>query len=1499
MPHITPSADSSTPSHTPTTSLSGLASLRQRKPAQQQLHPLNRRNKPTENTESTKKNIFSFHAVRDTVNRSRLMRWCGIPRLRRLGITARQIGMMFRVFIKQTHFGNMHMVFAVVIKTLALFLVLFFVSNSLLIDRSEPILIEFDSYLDRKTDNSSGFKDIFSVRNNQTISLIIPPDQLKDNEWLYNVTHKLLKGTPYSFSSLDTLMKCILYDTEAYIAIGPHCSFGFQLDVFPDVPTFEHIDAVNDTTGKLTFSKRTYFDWGMTFVVGTQMAVNKTASDSVIFFDIFPYMTLFGIQPSPCDFIDTTDKDGDIIVIDRTAIPYDRVNFPAQQYDAGRLANIYSNALPFLERGLNLTRQGFFKAGGVGEKLYGVNTSLPQDERVIDYLMRCKPGPENGFFKRILIQTGYVRYWDGRIDDTTLIRLIAPTVTWGLTFPVAPMIGTAVRHRQSGLRHHLIIHGLPLWIYNLSLIITTFSIYLLISPIIFGFIFAQDAFFFVIDPAIFVGMIFAVVLFMIISSLSVVSTSELFAYLGLGGPGGYPNKLGFLYGWITLLPWTVLRSLVTHDSLPIAVWTLLEALSPVFAVYDSIFLNFCANMHGNVERQRRYAYWPPIIILLAHVLMQLLAATLCSTSIFERYKLDSAETEENERMAAYQAAARGSRESLVSGGVSTQPGGSEMRSTRTGGSRDEELDRATHAGVRAEILALRKARLATEGDIDAGRGYVLQVRGLKFSYPNRWEGKTDDSWMGLLWRWGLSWWPSSWREGEEEQDEAVLNGLTFGIKKGEIFGYLGRNGAGKSTTIKCLTGQLQPTAGEAYLVNRDLIPFDLALLGKIGFCPQENILFDSLTVLEHLELFCAVKRIPSDQNQDILAMQRVLKRFELVEVAHMAAEVLSVGIRRKLALALAFLGNPSLVFLDEPTTGVDVRARYNLWRILKKISRNCAIFLTTHSMEEADILCTRAAFLVDGYLAALGTPNSLRSDFADRYEVNIRLEVNDSNCDQLLDLAAQKHEQLEREEARQRQKELAKLREGQKNGGDDPQERGKRSREIEAGVIGISFREDRSSVPKKMKHTLTVSSVGGWFVPAGRSDGEGSSRKLSEYSQDSSPHRASLFGSRIADHSGKSGSGDNVLRFSSLSLHTDGPLRRTTTKDSIAENVSRLFRRNSGSKRSEKNAPLQRTSTKDSMLEDVSGKVAFRRLSGSRRSAAASAYSVNGTLSFAKLESLALKNVFEMLRRDIDPELLVVTAVPGCLKVAVRVGRFRVLEIAEKKRRRRKRTWGITDMGVEERNEESERQWRSSGTLRSQLNRSFSSAALSDRYPRSEPTVRTSKSNRTGERAGVVRWFSHQRKRMMYRFRLRQDVPTTPSPKQINAHTSSRLQDSTNGREQQTFKLDRPFDFDFARASAARSSEEAGKENKYSHKGDAFEREPFHADVDRVFLEDDDDPSPMILDKMLWLSYLFERLDHARMCGELPGFVEFCLSMPTLTEVFGATVADSRRNFDL
>jgi ABC-2 type transport system ATP-binding protein len=206
-------------------------------------------------------------------------------------------------------------------------------------------------------------------------------------------------------------------------------------------------------------------------------------------------------------------------------------------------------------------------------------------------------------------------------------------------------------------------------------------------------------------------------------------------------------------------------------------------------------------------------------------------------------------------------------------------------------------------------------------------------------------------------------------------DRPVLAGLTLQVPAGEIYGLLGPNGAGKTTTINILCDLLRADRGQITIANR---PISAATKPLIGIAPQENLLYRSLTCAENLDFFARIYGVRSPERRR--RVQECLDFVGLGARARSPVETLSGGMQRRLNLAVALVHQPKLVVLDEPTVGLDIEARYDLWDLIRHLKdQGTTVLLTTHLLDEAERLCDRIGILKQGQILAAGTLAELRS----------------------------------------------------------------------------------------------------------------------------------------------------------------------------------------------------------------------------------------------------------------------------------------------------------------------------------------------------------------------------------------------------------------------------------------------------------------------------------------------------------------------------------------
>lgn len=206
-------------------------------------------------------------------------------------------------------------------------------------------------------------------------------------------------------------------------------------------------------------------------------------------------------------------------------------------------------------------------------------------------------------------------------------------------------------------------------------------------------------------------------------------------------------------------------------------------------------------------------------------------------------------------------------------------------------------------------------------------------------------------------------------------DKTAVNKLNLRVEQGELFALLGVNGAGKTTTVKMLCGLTEPDGGDALLLGDSIVSSPYKAKQKINISPQETAVARNLTVEENITLIARLYGGTKEETRE--KAEEMLRIFGLEDVRKSRAKTLSGGMQRRLSIAMALISRPQILFLDEPTLGLDVLARRELWKAIKELKGKITIVLTTHYMEEAEALSDRIAVMAQGSLKAVGTAQEL------------------------------------------------------------------------------------------------------------------------------------------------------------------------------------------------------------------------------------------------------------------------------------------------------------------------------------------------------------------------------------------------------------------------------------------------------------------------------------------------------------------------------------------
>ncbi len=218
----------------------------------------------------------------------------------------------------------------------------------------------------------------------------------------------------------------------------------------------------------------------------------------------------------------------------------------------------------------------------------------------------------------------------------------------------------------------------------------------------------------------------------------------------------------------------------------------------------------------------------------------------------------------------------------------------------------------------------------------------------------------------------------------------AVNHISFQVSKGEVFGFLGPNGAGKSTTIRMLCGILPPTSGTGHVGGFDIVRQRYKIKETIGYMSQKFSLYEDLTIEENIDFYSGIYKLTKKKKKT--RKEWILKTTGLEEIKSSLTGTISTGFKQRLAFGCAVIHEPQIVFLDEPTSGIDPIARKNFWELVRQMaSGGVTIFVTTHYMDDADN-CDRISLIYNGDIIAMGSPGELKKNLAKENDREISLE---------------------------------------------------------------------------------------------------------------------------------------------------------------------------------------------------------------------------------------------------------------------------------------------------------------------------------------------------------------------------------------------------------------------------------------------------------------------------------------------------------------------------
>lgn len=221
-------------------------------------------------------------------------------------------------------------------------------------------------------------------------------------------------------------------------------------------------------------------------------------------------------------------------------------------------------------------------------------------------------------------------------------------------------------------------------------------------------------------------------------------------------------------------------------------------------------------------------------------------------------------------------------------------------------------------------------------------------------------------------------------------DKKAVDNISFTVNKGEILGFLGPNGAGKSTTMNIITGYLSATSGTVTVNGHDILEEPMLAKKEIGYLPENPPLYLDMTVLEYLRFICDLKRVPKADR--IRQLAEIMRLVRISDVADRLIRNLSKGYRQRVGIAQAMVGNPSVLILDEPTVGLDPKQIIEIRNLIKTLSKNHTVILSSHILPEVQAVCDRVVIINKGKIAAIDTPDSLSHKMGDTSRLSLTVE---------------------------------------------------------------------------------------------------------------------------------------------------------------------------------------------------------------------------------------------------------------------------------------------------------------------------------------------------------------------------------------------------------------------------------------------------------------------------------------------------------------------------
>ncbi|KAI9179018.1 hypothetical protein H9P43_005680 [Blastocladiella emersonii ATCC 22665] len=523
------------------------------------------------------------------------------------------------------------------------------------------------------------------------------------------------------------------------------------------------------------------------------------------------------------------------------------------------------------------------------------------------------------------------------------ISIVPPFAAYALTFMMTLFTEQLVRERLEGQFDYLVTNTLAPTTYFSTFCFIAYGFQLLPSLTLIVALCATSKWFVAANVP-------ALILMILVFNVVIIEMAVLFSFRFRSREGVGPT-IGFGAALSVFLPYFIFEFAVKAEPSTLAL-VLISVVLPPFGFYRT--LASVAVAYAQDRATWALSFSAPLLpVLLVFIAQSVLGAVFISR-LANRVETVAATT------AANAASARGGFLGMFCG----------RRTPRTEHAIDTESGAATAAHPNAAIpldpvLLAIKARLhappvaGTADDDD-----VVRVQGLGMDF-----GAVNG-------------------DGQRET-RTVLDDLYFSVPRGTVFGFLSPNSGGKTVTQNILSGLLRPTRGNAYIGGRSVVPFDPKIKRLLGVCPQFDKVFRELTVREHLEVFADIKGIAPHEAE--VAVELAIADMQLAPVQHVRSKELSGGNRRRLSIAIACLGRPLALLLDEPTHSVDTSTKRAIWQSIRELKKHTTIILASHDMAECDFLADNVGVMINGSLVCYGAPQRLKSLYGASYKVSLRV----------------------------------------------------------------------------------------------------------------------------------------------------------------------------------------------------------------------------------------------------------------------------------------------------------------------------------------------------------------------------------------------------------------------------------------------------------------------------------------------------------------------------